>query len=307
MTLSRRTLMAAPLAAAAALAAGDPGRAGAAAAGTAGDNALWIWNTGRADWPRVAGTMRREGFGTAYLSIPPADRAGMTGPALDAALATFAGRGITVLLVGGDPGWADGRAQPPALAELLRLAAAARGVAGVQLDIEPYTLPLWKSGAEGRARIAAALADRLAEARGALSGSGKRLGMVLHPAFANAPGAGRGNAGLGNSGLDTLADAVAALSDELVVMAYRNRPDATERFAARLLASLDAAPKPWRFGVTVQGGPEQATISYADAPYQRVKDDMAALDTLARARPAGAQYRGVAVHAWASLAPKLER
>lgn len=295
MPVTRRTLLAAAFSAP--VAAGLPARAVGAA--TPSGNALWIWGTGRRDWPQVAVTMRREGFGTAYLSIRPDERQdlGASAAALDGALAPFADQGIAVWLAGGDPGWADGKPVVPALEALVRMAGSASLVAGLQLDIEPYTLPLWRSGEEGRRQIAAALMDRLKEARAMLS-AGKSLGMVLHPAFANAPlppGSGRG----------TLADGVVERCDALVVMAYRNQPDLLERFAGRLLDVLDANPKPWRFGITVQGGPEQGLISYADATWNHVKSDMAELDARGRRRAAGRLYAGVAVHAWASLLPKL--
>lgn len=281
--LSRRTLLSA------ALAASLPGPSwGAETAG----HALWIWGTPRRDWPQVAAVMAAEGFSTAYLSIPPAERG-----APDGAFAPFVERGIAVWLVGGDPAWADGRPLPAPLADLLRMARGSGSVAGVQLDIEPYTLPLWKSGEDGRRRIATALLARLAEARTALAGTGKRLGMVLHPSFANAPSPSGGS----------LADGIIAEIDEAVVMAYRNRPEATERFAQKLLTTLDRSPKPWRFGITVQGGPDQALISYADAPLARVRADMATLDGLGRGRASGGLYQGVAVHAYASLLPKLGR
>lgn len=297
MAISRRALLAATLSAPVAAGTGIASAVSPPAA-PAG-NALWIWGTARRDWPLVAQTMAREGFGTAFLSIRPEERRelGAAAADLDAALAPFADRGLAVLLVGGDPAWADGRPIVPALEALVRMAGSATRVAGLQLDIEPYTLPLWRTGEEGKRQISAALLDRLKEARAALP-AGKSLGMVLHPAFANAPlppGYGSG----------TLADGVVERCDSLVVMAYRNKPDALERFAGRLLDALDANPKPWRFGITVQGGPDQALISYADAPWERVKTDMAELDARGRRRGAGRLHAGVAVHAWASLAPKL--
>ncbi|HYH21856.1 MAG TPA: hypothetical protein VD995_24890 [Azospirillum sp.] len=292
MPLSRRTFLAAGALALCPSAA----RAAAPAAG----DALWIWGTGRGAWPEVAAAMRREGFATAFLSIPPAERALLDASpgALEAALAPFTEQGIAVMLAAGDPSWADGRPMPPALRNLLRMAAQSPGVAGVALDIEPYTLPLWRSGDDGRRRIAAALMDRLDEARALLAGSGRTLGTILHPTFATTPlppGHGAG----------TMADGAIARTDAVVVMAYRNTPAAIERFGGRLLGALDAAPKPWWFGITVQGGQEEPFVSYANAAMPRIRADMRALGDLARARPCGRRYQGVAVHAYASLAPKL--
>lgn len=270
-----------------------------AAPDAAGD-ALWIWGTGHAEWPAVAATMAREGFRTAYLSVPPGERPALAASrtALEDSLAPFAERGIAVWLAGGAPGWADGRPLPAALDGLLGMAALSDRVTGIQLDVEPYTLPLWRSGEEGRTRIAAAFTALLGTAHGRLRDSGRRLGTILHPSFIKArlpAGAGGGSMAAGAIGH----------ADSVTIMAYRNSTPETADFAAGLLAELDADPRPWRFGITVQAGPEQDRISYAGADYGRVRADMAVLGTLARRRPCGTAYRGVAVHAYASLLPLL--
>ncbi|NYZ14503.1 hypothetical protein HL658_18290 [Azospirillum sp. RWY-5-1] len=266
-------------------------------------DALWIWSVDRAGWPDAARIMRREGFSTAFLSIPPTDRAALEGrpAALDDALAPFAERGITVLLAGGDPAWVLSEATklPPPLVGLVRLAAGSSRVAGVQLDVEPYTLPLWRSGPEGRARIAAGLMDLLDAARAGLAREGKALGTILHPAFANAALSERHGAG-------TMADGAVRRADRLVVMAYRNTPDGVGTFARRLLPAIDAAPRPWHLGVTVRGGQSEPFVSYHGLGIARLRADMNTLRTMALARPSGTWYLGAAVHAYTALLPMLD-
>lgn len=293
--ISRRAL----LAAAAASFVGAGRRSHAAA----GDDALWIWETPAAEWREAADFAARLGFRTIFLSIPPADRGGFfrEPAALDRALRPYADVDLKVWLAAGDPKWAMAERTPEPLAALLRLTSASAATTGLYLDVEPHTLPEWKSrDAVVRARLAAGTASLLRRARDELPVA-KALGSVLHPSFAGTEfdDSGKGSADMAAALLD--------VADEVALMAYRNTPRATAGFAAKLLDRLDARPKPWRFGLTVNGGQAQENISYDRADWPRMRADMTALAALAQGRGAGPWFKGSAVNAYRPLRAMIER
>lgn len=294
--ISRRALLAA---AAAAPVAGLVGPSRAAAA----DDAVWIWETPAAEWREAADFAARLGFRVVFLSIPPADRGGFfrDPTALDRALAPYVAAGLTVWLAAGDPKWALAERTPEPLAGLTRLTSASATLAGLYLDVEPHVLPAWKNrDAVARARLAAGTAALLRRTRKELSAA-KALGCVLHPSFAGTvfddPG----------KGSVDMAAALLAAADEVALMAYRNTPQATAAFAAKLLDRLDAQPKPWRFGLTVSGGQTQENISYDKAGWPQMRADMAALATMAQGRAAGPWFKGGVVNAYRPLRAMVER
>lgn len=294
--ISRRTLLAA---AAAAPFAGLVRSSQAAA----GEDALWIWETPAAEWREAADFAARLGFRVVFLSISPADRGGFfrEPAALDRALAAYAAAGLTVWLAAGDPKWALADRTPEPLAGLMRLTSASATLAGLYLDVEPHVLPAWKSrDAVARARLAAGTASLLRRARDELPAA-KALGSVLHPSFA-----GTAFDDPGKGSVD-MAAALLAAADEVALMAYRNAPQATAAFAAKLLDRLDAQPKPWRFGLTVSGGQTQENISYDKADWPRMRADMTALAVMAQRRTAGPWFKGGAVNAYRPLRAMVER
>ena len=294
--ISRRTL----LAAAAAAPLVGAGRWSHAAEG---DDALWIWEPPAAEWREAADFAARLGFRTVFLSIPPADRGGFfrEPSALDRALAPYVAAGLTVWLAAGDPKWALAERTPAPLAALLRASGASAAATGLYLDVEPHVLPEWKSrDAVARARLAAGTASLLRNVRKELSPA-KALGCVLHPSFA-----GTAFDDPGKGSVD-MAAALLAASDEVALMAYRNTPQATAAFAAKLLDRLDARPKPWRFGLTVSGGQARENISYDKADWPGMRADMTALALLAQGRGAGPWFKGSAVNAYRPLRAMIER
>lgn len=294
--ISRRAL----LAAAAAAPLVGAGRWSLAAEG---DDALWIWETPAAEWREAADFASRLGFRTVFLSVPPADRGGFFRDpmALDRALVPYVAAGLTVWLAAGDPKWALAERTPEPLAALLRLTAASDRLAGLYLDVEPHVLPEWKSrDAAARARLAAGTAALLRQVRDELPAP-KTLGSVLHPSFAGTEFDDQGK------GSVDMAAALLAAADEVALMAYRNTPQATAAFAAKLLDRLDAEPKPWRFGLTVSGGQTQENISYDKADWPRMRADMAALAVMAQGRAAGRWFKGGAVNAYRPLRAMVER
>lgn len=268
-----------------------------------GDDALWIWETPAAEWREAADFAARLGFRTVFLSVPPADRGGFLREpaALDRALAPYVAAGLTVWLAAGDPKWALAERTPEPLAALGRLAGASRLSAGLYLDVEPHTLPEWKSrDAVARARLAAGTAALLRRARDELPAA-KALGSVLHPSFA-----GTAFDDPGKGSVD-MAVALLDVADEVALMAYRNTPQATAAFAGKLLERLDVRPKAWRFGLTVSGGQTQENVSYDKADWPRMRADMAALAVMAQGRAAGPWYKGSAVNAYRPLRAVIER
>lgn len=291
--ISRRALLAAPAAAV------FVGRSHPLRAAATGGDALWIWETPTTQWREAAEFAAKLGFREAFLSIPPADRDGFfRDPAtLNHALAPFAAAGMTVWLAAGDPKWALADRLPESLAALLRLTGASTALRGLYLDVEPHVLPEWKSrDAAARGRLAAGTATLARRARGELPAA-KALGCVLHPSFAGT---------ISPDGAD-MAAALLDAADDVTLMAYRNTPQATVAFAGALLERLDARPKPWRFGLTVNSGQAQDFISYDKAGWPKARADMAALAGLARTRAAGPWHKGTAVNAYRPLRAMVDR
>ena len=262
------------------------------------DKALWVWRTPLSALPDLARFVARWGFGTVYYSIPPRER-----PALRAGtglqiLRNLQSSGVRLAMVAGDPLWADKpHPLPDAIVDLIALQRTTKVFSSIMLDVEPQTLPSWRDKVD-RNRLAAGF-DTLSRATAqAANAAGLELGLAIHPAFSNVtlPG---------NPG-QTLARAAADTGSELVLMAYRNTPDAIRAQMRKILPDLAAGRAHWRLGITTQAGPDAATISYAGLPKNVFFADCAAIDAHLRQTPASGGYRGLAIHQYATLSTLLE-
>ena len=137
--------------------------------------------------------------------------------------------GAAIVLVAGDPAWAQPTHQAEALAAVQRAARldarlAARGLARtgrILFDIEPYLLPSWRAAPDWTA----AEYDRLLAAlRRASHEAGLQVWHTIPFWYRTITVAGQ-----------SLEDRVLAASDGVVVMAYRNRAADVQALAAPVL------------------------------------------------------------------------
>ncbi len=257
---------------------------------------LQVFRTPARDWPAVVALCRDLGIGTVAIAIAPAERRRLLADPAAGRLAfrPLAESGLAVRCLIGEGAWARGRRAgdplPPALAELLHLHDTLFRFAALLLDVEPHVLPQWKRGE--RAGLIRGTLALFADARAACARRGLRLSAALPPWYARNPDPDRDAASFLDSCLERL--------DEVLLMAYRNRPDQVLAFAAEALAALERRPVPCWVGLTTQANDAPGS-SYHGLGMERFQGDVAQLLDRLRAGPAGASIAGIAIHQYATL------
>jgi hypothetical protein len=258
---------------------------------------LWVWRTPLAESTQVLELARQYRFNSVFYSIPPSDR-----PALFVekknevqAVHAFRDAGIGFHAVTGDPGWCRrGGLLPRAVGELLDFQNCTRLLDGLCLDIEPHALPEWKAG--DREKISQGYLDVLSNISLASRGSRLVLTAAQVPVFANLPSP----CLTGQSVLEEAVDLV----DQTVMMAYRNSPDRALRLAEKAVGQLEAARKPWWFGVSTYRQAREG-VSYAGSSYEQLSSALMEIDLNLDGR--GLFYRGIAINDYPSLTSILRR
>ncbi|GGI04801.1 hypothetical protein [Egicoccus halophilus] len=173
--------------------------------------------------------------------------------------------GVRVAALGGDPNWAD-RGRAAALAWVSEVAAA-DGVDHVVLDIEPYLLPEWSRSASSQRKLVDRFVGTLAEAK-KRAGS-DQLTVAIPFWFDEIPA---------STGRGTLLDQVAAVADGLLVMAYRDTPQAQVQLVGeeRRVAAATGTRLWVALELTAQ---DPAYISYHGRPRAEVDRAVAHLES----------------------------
>ncbi|MFA5240786.1 MAG: hypothetical protein WC029_02795 [Sulfuricella sp.] len=258
---------------------------------------LWVWRTPLSEADPVVALLRQFNFRSVFYSIPPGERAQLFagGKKQSAAIHACRAAGIAFYAVAGDPGWSRrGWQIPGAVAELLDFQQRSQLFDGLCLDIEPHTLPEWKTGA--REQLIHGYLDMLGNIRQASQSMKLPLIAAVVPFHANI-------AAPDEAGKSMLESAAGKL-DAVVMMAYRRAPGASLRIAAKALGQLDALKKPWWFGVTTHRGASEA-ISHAGATFGQFSAALLELD--ARLETHAPLYRGIAINDYPSLPAILTR
>lgn len=277
--------------------AGQAGRALAGRSFSAIPKSLWVWRTPLAESDEVMAVVRQFNFRSVFYSIPPTERAQLFAgkQKQNAVIHACREAGVSFYAVAGDPSWSRrGRQIPRAVDELLDFQQRSKLMDGLCLDIEPHTLPEWKTDA--REQIIQGYLDVLGNIRQASQSMEFPLTAAVVPFFAGiaAPGS------AGKSVLESAADKI----DAAVMMAYRSSPGESLRIAAKALGQLDAMKKPWWFGVTTHQGASR-DISYAGASFDQFSAALLEID--ARLETHAPFYRGIAINDYPSLPAILTR
>lgn len=276
---------------------GSPRRAISGRTFAAVPKSVWVWRTPLSESAELRQLVREHDFRTVFYSVPPAGRVSLFGGGKreEGAIQGFREEGVSFYAVSGDPAWCRrGRLMPRAVADLLDFQKRGRLFDGLCLDVEPHALPEWKTGA--RDQVAQGYLDLLGGIRRASLEIKLPLTAAMVPFYANhhAPG------GAGES----LLQSAAALVDEVVMMGYRDAPSNALRLAAKSLDQLDAAGRPWWFGVSTHQKAPQG-VSYAGSNFDRFKAAMIEIDTHLGSH--GRFYRGIAINDYPSLTTILRR
>lgn len=258
--------------------------------------AVWVWRTSLNALPTLSDDLARWGVRTVYISVPATDWiVGQTDPArATEGIAQLRAAVGSVYLAGGDPWWSrpdpqDRSTLPKGVERLFDIAQRAGPVAGIALDVEPQTLPMWKQG--DRAGLARGYVSLMKNAHAAARSIGVRLCASVHPSHASTPDPDLPD--------ETMFSRTLRHVDHVVTMAYRRNVTLGIRFAAPLIHTLARSSVDWHFGITAQDGPEAEMISYAGVDRDTFRLDMMNLDAQLRASPAGRTFRGIAVHHYA--------
>lgn len=254
---------------------------------------LQVLRTAPASWPQVVELSRRMGIGAVALSIPPEDRKRFLAdnPAGIAAFEPFRRAGLDVRCMIGDAEWARDRpdALPLELIELLHVHERVFRFKGLLLDVQPQTLPDWKTE---RAALVRGTLSLYATAHAACKVRQLSFAAALAPWYVATPDPDRRGASFFDSSLRRM--------DEALVMAYRNDPDKAIALAQGALAALERRPIPYWFGVSTQPGNAPGS-SYHGLGLARFQHDLVALRERLEDSPGRPQFAGIAIHQFATL------
>ncbi len=230
---------------------------------------------------------------TVHLSAPWAADVGAVAPWMTAAVDALRAEGVEVGVLGGDPPWLD---EPHLAVWWLQAATRGRDVSHVQLDVEPWTLPGWRTD---RAGIVTRWLTMLDTARAALpEGVGLGVDVPYWLAWEPAPGGG------------TVAEAVLARADSVGIVTFVDHAqgrDGILALSADARAQAVAAGVPFTIGVEtdtpeVAGGAEW---TFGDDGTDALEAEVQVVHDALAGTPG---YRGVAVQhyrTWRELAPTL--
>ena len=261
----------------------------AASASPGGENfrqlkkAMWVWKTAPDHLDALKAFAGEVGVDTLLWSMPPEVRAGIAAGDVQVISSVRALReGVRSLFaLTGDPSWVQSpQRMPRSLAQIIEAAAGGGAMLdGVSLDIEPNALPAWHDP-ERRQGL---LKDTVAFYEMVRSRARHvRLDAALNPAFAETR--------LQDN--QTFLGALIQRLDSVSLMAYRDNPERTIKWAAPAIEVIENMDVPWRLGVLVHASSEAGT-SFAGRDRAAFETDMVALDGMVRRQGPSAYYRGL--------------
>ncbi|GEK17035.1 hypothetical protein [Cellulomonas persica] len=243
---------------------------------------MWAWDNpvppsqdarGRGYAPAAPGPLAafadEQGLTRVHLAAPWAADEGPVGAWFAEAAAALGARHLAVDALGGDPGWLD----EPALAATwagAALRSADGRLDGIQLDVEPWTLPGWRDDRDDGVRRWLAVLD----ATRAVVPSALTLGADAPWWLVNVPAPDEGGSVL---------DAVLRRVDRVVVVAFSDHADGDDGIVALARPSVEtarAAGVPWTIGVEtdtpdVAGGAQYTFHDEGAAVLEREADRVA--------------------------------
>lgn len=258
---------------------------------------LWIWGkespttaTGRTDLFDFAD---RKGIGTFYV-----DAGGLMGgnkAALIVFLKAAHARGFAVELLFGAPQWAlaANHATPVNLAKetvaLLQLLKAdgAAYPTSIQMDVEPYSLPLWDTD---KATVANDLIDMYIKLKAVLKGTPVGVTACVPRWFDTHPIARQGKTRL-------LSDWIADVADRMTLMDYVDHARGIMDGAEHEVAYGDSIGKEVVIGVETIPGLEPESVTFAEEGEAAME---AALAETAQRFGSRSSYFGIAIHHYES-------
>jgi hypothetical protein len=203
------------------------------------DKALWVWLRHPDELPSVVAFALRQNFSPMLVHLRKSVRHALLSgdKRLLTILRTPEISGISMLAVAGEPQWALTSGIPDAIRELLTIQARYRLFAGLHLDVEPHTLPQWRSSDADREALASGFI-RLIELIWRERDPALPLQAALHPKACLQPVRGQDLLGL-----------LAPFLDEVSIMAYRSDPVSQLKQSGLVLARLKQLGLAWRLGV----------------------------------------------------------
>lgn len=258
---------------------------------------LWIWGnespTSAAGRTALFEFADHKGIGTLYV-----DAGGLMGgnkAALRTLLKAAHDRGFAVELLFGAPEWAlaANHATPVNLARetvaLLQFLKA-DGEAyptSIQMDVEPYSLPLWDTD---KATVANDLIDMYIKLKEALKGTPVGVTACVPRWFDNHPIARQGRTRL-------LSDWIADVADRMTLMDYVDHAKGIMDGAEHEMAYADSIGKEVVIGVETIAGLEPESVTFAEEGEAALE---AALAETVQRFGSNSSYFGIAVHHYAS-------
>jgi len=290
------------------------------------DTATWVWDLNalldgdEANVPRVADFMRERQVRTVYLHVGTAisgEEEGLYRAFNRAASA----EGIEVQALGGERNWAlpEGRA---GMREFLGMVSDYNAAvpeperfAGVHLDVEPYSLPIWDEDREGTIRGWRTTVEEMSDfARAHALRSGVDIPFWLDeiPAFGGDSGSGeasgtsetsRNSGSGGGDASETLDQWMMRSADSVTLMSYRNEAEGSGGVIDLVKQEIDHARGTGAVvlvGLNVAKDTEPK-LTFRGLGADRFRD---AVSRIQRAYAGNAGFGGIAVHdlaAWMQL------
>ncbi|MFC0706972.1 hypothetical protein [Cellulomonas uda] len=241
---------------------------------TSAVGSMWAWDNpvpqqddarGRGYTPAapapLAAFAATRGLGRVHLAAPWAADEGPVGEWFGDAARALRAAGVAVGALGGDPGWLD----QPALAATwadAALRSAGGALDAVQLDVEPWTLPAWRTDPAPGARAWLAVLDATRAAVDVPLGADAPWWLTTVPA-PDEPG--------------TLLDAVLRRVERVVVVAFADHAEGADGIVALArpaVAAAQAAGVAWSVGVEtdtpeVAGGAQFTFVDEGAAVLER--------------------------------------
>ncbi len=273
------------------------------------DTATWVWDLkalldgDEANVPRVADFMRERQVQTVYLHVGTA-MAGEEEGLYRAFNRAASAEGIEVQALGGERNWAlpEGRA---GMREFLGMVADYNAAvpeperfAGVHLDVEPYSLPIWDEDREGTIRGWRTTVEEMSDfARSHALRSGVDIPFWLDeiPAFDGDSGSGEAS--------ETLDQWMMRSADSVTLMSYRNEAEGSGGVIDLVKQEIDHARGTGAVvfvGLNVAKDTEPK-LTFRGLGADRFRD---AVSRIQRAYAGNAGFGGIAVHdlaAWMQL------
>lgn len=261
------------------------------------EKSVWVWRIEVDGLPALADFATAHGIRRVLLSFrAPARAALMAGEA--AALRqmeAFRARGIAAGALTGDPSWPTRpNHMPRSLEEWIGVQERRRLFDFLHLDVEPHSLPAWRTGGAARETLMRGMLDFLGNVRDRIGEW--PLDAALHPQYARLELTGGRNFMVGL--LERL--------DSVALMAYRDDAARLADLALPSIRLFEEHARPWRLGILVHADKE-AGVSYWRTSRTHLVGEMNRLLRLVEQRSAPRRFQGLVFEDFDGLRTILER